>query len=375
MMIAMQRWSRGADALAGPGHGAGHAVESSVACLLSYFRSYFDPAAPARLANHSTGLIARHLHELLSGWGPVDYFGHSERPQGLAGDLLVSHFWSFARVRADNRFRVGAAVYVLSDPVRARAELEQAAQERGVPMPDWDLPPPDFDHDATMEAADVILLVGNQFTLETFPARWRHKIHLVNYSVDPRVWERPIRCERRAEFVYAATTCGLRKGFLDVLDVWSGIAPKEATLHVVGRLDPPYDQLLAAANTGSIVAHGWIDSDSDEYLALLRSCRFAYVPTWVEGQMGTMLEAVHAGCVPVTTRACGLDDEVLAPAVIVQPRDPSGQRSAIDDVLAWSDAEFLARQAAVVAAAKRRHNWDVFAHQASEALRMALGHG
>ena len=111
---------------------------SPVACLLSYFRSYFDPTRPARLANHSTGLIARHLHELLSGWGPVDYCDHSERPEGLTGDLLVSHFWSFARVRADNRFRVGAAVYVLSDPARARAELAHVAQRRGVPMPDWD---------------------------------------------------------------------------------------------------------------------------------------------------------------------------------------------------------------------------------------------
>src|SRR5215218_1015034 len=336
------------------------AAGSSVASLLSYFRSYFDPTRPARLANHSTGLIARHLHQLLSGWGPVDYCDHSDRPRGLTGDLLVSHFWSFARVRADNRFRVGAAVYVLSDPVRARAELEQAAQRRGVPMPDWDLPPADFDHDATMEAADVVLLVGNRSTLETFPARWRHKIHLVNYSVDPRVWERSVASERRCEFVYAATTCGLRKGFLDVLDAWSTISPKEATLHVVGRLEPPYDRLLAEANTGSIVAHGWIDSDRDEYLSLLRSCRFAYVPTWVEGQMGTLLEAVHAGCVPVTTRASGLDDRILAHAVVVEPRDPVGQRAAIDDVLAWSPAEYRRRQTAVVAAAKRHHNWDVF---------------
>jgi glycosyltransferase involved in cell wall biosynthesis len=344
-----------------------------VACLLSYFRSYFDPAGRAPLANHSTGLIARRLHELLSGWGPVEYCDDSARPTGLSGDLLVSHFWAFARLRAANRFRVGAAVYVLSDPVRARDELHEEAQRRGVPMPDWDLPPADFDHDATLEAADVILLVGNRFTLETFPARWQHKIRLVNYSVDPDVWGRPMAVERRPEFVYAATTCGLRKGFMDVLDVWAAIRPSEATLHVVGRLEPPYDRLLAEANTGSIVAHGWIDSDRDEYLALLRSCRFAYVPTWVEGQMGTLLEAIHAGCVPVTTRASGIDDRALAHGVVIQPRDVTGQRQAIADVLSWSDPEYRRRQAAVVSAASRHHNWDVFARQVSGALRPALG--
>jgi glycosyltransferase involved in cell wall biosynthesis len=284
----------------------------------------------------------------------------------------VSHFWAFARLRAANRYRVGVAVYVLSDPVRARRELHEQAQRRGVPMPDWDLPPPEFDHEATMEAADVVLLVGNQYTLETFPSRWRHKIHLVNYTVDPGVWGRPMAVERRAEFVYAATTCGLRKGFLDVLDVWSTIPPGAATLHVVGRLEPPYDRLLEEANTGSIVAHGWIDSDRDEYLAILRSCRFAYVPTWVEGQMGTVLEAVHAGCVPVTTRASGIDDRVLAPAVVIEPRDVAGHRKAIADVLSWSDPQYHRRQEAVVSAARRHHTWDVFARQVSAAVLPAV---
>jgi glycosyltransferase involved in cell wall biosynthesis len=363
---------RDIDAGEGRGIGGGDAPRASVACLLSYFRSYFDPNGPAPLANHSTGLIARHLHDLLSGWGPVEYCDHFERPQGLSKDLLVSHFWSFARVRAANSFRVGAAVYVLSDPVRARDELEKDAQRRGVPMPDWDLPPSDFDHEATLEAADVVLLVGNRYTLETFPARWQHKIRLVNYSVDPLVWARPVAGQRRPDFVYAATTCGLRKGFLDVLDVWSTISPNEATLHVVGRLEPPYDRLLADANTGSIVAHGWIDSDDDEYLALLRSCRFAYVPTWVEGQMGTLLEAVHAGCVPVTTRASGLDDRVLVHGVVIEPRDVSGQRAAIDEVLSWSDAEYHRRQTAVVSAAERHHSWEEFTRQVSEALRPAV---
>jgi glycosyltransferase involved in cell wall biosynthesis len=240
-------------------------------------------------------------------------------------------------------------------------------------MPDWDLPPAEFDHEATMDAADVVLLVGNRATLETFPAHWRHKIYLANYGVDPALWARPVARERRRDFVYVATTCGLRKGFLDVLDVWSGIGPDDATLHDVGRLEPPYDRLLEEANTGSIVAHGWVDSDSDEYLALLRSCRFAYIPTWVEGQMGTLLEAVQAGCVPITTQASGLDDHVLAEAVVVKPRDLAGQRAAIDAVLGWSDAEYHERQAAIASAARRHHNWDVFARQVDVALRAALG--
>lgn len=344
-----------------------------VRSALSYFRSYFDPLRLAPLANHSTGLIAGRLHGILSGWGPVDYWDADDRPRGVSADLLVSHFWSFHRAWTDNRFQTGAAVYVLSDPVRARAELAAEARRRGVPMPDWDLPPAEFDHAATMEAADVVLLVGNTFTLQTFPARWRHKIRLLNYAVDPFVWARPTPTRRRAaQFLYAATTCGLRKGFLDVLDVWREIPPDAATLHVVGRLEPPYDRLLAEANTGSMVAHGWLDSASDVYLELLRACRFAYIPTWVEGQMGTLLEAVHAGCVPITTQASGLDDRVLAQCVLVEPRDPAGQRQAIADVLSWSGREYADRQAAVSAAAARRHTWQMFTRQVTDALGVAL---
>ena len=259
---------------------------------------------------------------------------------------------------------MGAAVYVLSDPVRARDELQKDALRRDVPMPDWDLPPADFDHDATMEAADLVLLVAT--ATRSRPSGSLAAQDPPRQLLSAPVWERPVGGERRPEFVYAATTCGLRKGFLDVLDVWSTISPNDATLHVVGRLSR-LTRLLAEVNTG-IVAHGWIDSDRDEYLALLRSCCFAYVP-WVEGQMGTCSRPFT--CVPVTTGR-PVRRPVLAHGVVVEPRDPVGQRAAIDGVLSWPYAEYQRRQKAVVAAAKRHHNWNAFARQVSEALCSAL---
>jgi glycosyltransferase involved in cell wall biosynthesis len=67
-----------------------------------------------------------------------------------------------------------------------------------------------------------------------------------------------------------------------------------------------------------VIVHGWIDSTTARYRRLLRSCQFGYIPTWVEGQMGTMLEAIFAGCIPITTAASGVDDELLADSP--QPR-------------------------------------------------------
>jgi glycosyltransferase involved in cell wall biosynthesis len=342
-----------------------------VVSVLSYWRDYFDPGRSASGANHSTGLIAAGLHRLLSAAGPVTYFDNADRPQGVQADLFVGHFWSFAGMCEANAFRRRVAVYVLSDPTRARHLLATAAAHHQVPMCDWDLPPASFDHEATMALADVVLLCGNSHTLATFPPDWHPKIRLFNYALDPTLWP-PGRVDRTdptgRDFVYVATHCGLRKGFLDVIATWREIPPQHARLHVIGHLDPPYDRRLAEANGGSVIVHGWMDSRSARYRDLLASCRFAYIPTWVEGQMGTLLEAIFAGCVPVTTAAAGVDDEVLRHCVVVEPMRPAEHRAAIDAVLAWDPDTYVGRRDALIDAAGRRHSWDVFDHQIGPVL-------
>lgn len=341
--------------------------------VLSYWSDYFSPDHRARLADHSTGLIASRLYSLLSELGPVAYFDNSQRPRGIDASLFVGHFWSFESMCRANEFEKKVAVYVLSDPTAARNQLAEAATRFEVPVPTWDLPPAEFDHEATMEIADLVLLCGNQYTLETFPERWRDKIRLFNYSLDEKKWP-PTSATWRppAEFVYVVSDCSLRKGFLDVINTWSTISPDVARLHVVGRLESPYDRLLAETNTGSVIVHGWIDSSSREYRDVLRSCRFAYIPTWVEGQMGTMLEVLFAGCVPITTRASGLDDEVLDQCLIVDAMQPDQHRSVIEEVMGWSFEEWASRSDELQRTTRRQHSWSSFDHHVGEALANLL---
>jgi glycosyltransferase involved in cell wall biosynthesis len=229
-----------------------------------------------------------------------------------------------------------------------------------VPFPDWDLPPKDFDHETTMELADSVILVGNRHTLDTFDAQWHPKITLVNYA--PRFVGRTNNKspERRSEFVYAAATCGLRKGFLDVIDTWRNVPAGVTQLHVVGRIDAPYRDRLAASGARAVKVHGWIPSTSRRYSELLQSCRYAYIPTWVEGQMGTVLEAIAAGCVPITTQASGVDDRVLDHCVVVEPGQPEQHRHAIERLLAWTETEFRDRQAALSECMANLHTWSGF---------------
>lgn len=325
--------------------------------VLSYWSDHFRPQGRPLRPGYSTGWIAERLHGILAERGPVDYWDYAERHSGVAADVFVGHFWAFADLTRANYFARTTAIYVLSDPLRAAAFLREAAEDYGVPFPDWDLPPAEFDHESTMELADAVVLVGNSATLASFDSRWHPKIKLVNYAT--QTWPRARSTERRREFVYAATTCGLRKGFLDVIDTWRDVGAS-TRLHVVGQIDEPYVSRLASAGAPSIRTYGWIPSTSRRYRDLLQSCRYAYIPTWVEGQMGTVLDVIAAGCVPITTRASGIDDRVLEHCVVVEPRQPQRHREAIARVLAWSETEFRERQSALADSVARLHTWSGF---------------
>ncbi|HEY1763207.1 MAG TPA: glycosyltransferase family 4 protein [Acidimicrobiales bacterium] len=327
---------------------------------LSYWSDYFYPDERPRRPGYSTGWIAERLYGILAQRGAVDYWDYAERPVGATADVFVGHFWAFADLCRANDFDRKIAVYVLSDPVRAATLLREAAESYGVPFPDWDLPPEHFDHESTMELADTVILVGNRTTLATFDTRWHSKIKLVNYAPGLNGRRRAATANRRSEFVYSAATCGLRKGFLDVIDTWKSIPAGTTQLHVVGRIDEPYRGLLAASGEPAVTLYGWIPSASKRYRDLLESCRYAYIPTWVEGQMGTVLEAIDAGCVPITTRASGVDDRVLEHCIVVEPGQPEQHRSEIAKMLNWTEAEFRERQAALSECMERLHTWTGF---------------
>lgn len=141
--------------------------------VLSSFSSYFRPEGGAPYASRSTGQIARRFHDVLAERGDVSYFG-GDPCAGVAAGFYVGHLWAFADFHRRNRFRRSIAFYSIADPVWMVALLSGLAAELRVPMPWDDLPPASFDHEETMELADLVLVVGNRHTLATFPERYRH---------------------------------------------------------------------------------------------------------------------------------------------------------------------------------------------------------
>ena len=313
--------------------------------VLSYFNDYFNPNDQAQFAYHSAGWIARHLYSVLSEYGPVNYIDGKDRPTNLKADLFIGHFWNFSEQCQYNDFGHKAAVYSIANPDWTRAYLRPRAEQYSVPFPDWDFPPQGFDNQKTFGSCDDILLIGNLSVANTFPNHVRGKIQRLNYAVDRQHFQIDGLDQKRHNFCYVATQCDLRKGFMDVLRSWSGLnhgdsALQDTTLHIVGEMRPVWECLFKQykldLERSHVQHHGWVDSSSQAYLDILRACRFAYIPTYSEGQMGTLLEAIFCGCIPITTRMSGVDERVLQHCIIIEPGNIDQQVSVLTDAAQWS---------------------------------------
>lgn len=84
--------------------------------------------------------------------------------------------------------------------------------------------------------------------------------------------------------------------------------------------------------------------------------------------MGTMLEALFAGCIPITTRASGVDEEVLDQCLVVDAGRPDQHRAMIHDVVEWRFHEWAGRSEGLQRTARRRHSWTSFDRDVGAAL-------
>ncbi len=320
--------------------------------VLSYFSDYFSPdgSSNPELHYHSAAWIARNLYNVLGEFGTVEYIDSADTPNNLKADLFLGHFWRFAQQLQGNDFRHAVAFYSIANPDWTRKELLPLAHEYQVPFPDWDFPPTDFCNQTALSLADDILLVGNSTIADTFPKIYQDRLHSLNYTVDSRKFF--IRPKKPTQtFCYVATQCDLRKGFMDVLRTWHALGETFEPISLVGEMNKPWVKKLQYYSLSNMHNLGWIDSSSTDYVDQLQSHRFAYIPTYSEGQMGTVLEAIFSGCIPITTLMSGVDERVLQQCLIIEPRNIAQHVSVIREASQWSDMRWYQQRQALLKAA------------------------
>ncbi len=313
--------------------------------LLSYSKRHFDPALPReqhQFWGSSASILARTLHGLLAELGDVTYVDSTElaRVRGQSFDLFVGLINNFGEFLATCRIRRSVCL-VVNQHSRERNRLILAgAKSYRVPRAaraSWELRPwrQVQREERALARATAILCVGNELTLNSYVRHGiaRAKIKRLHYGlpgVVPTRAEIAARPERRV--VYVASEVGLRKGFDQVEELTRSAldAGYDFRLDVVGQVSTPYYQKrlakLVRAYPRCVTSHGWIDSTDPRYGELLAQADYVLLPSLEEGQVGTLLDALARGAIPLISDRCGID---FAPLGYLEPTKGSAANHAL----------------------------------------------
>jgi len=188
---------------------------------------------------------------------------------------LCRHFWSFESMCRANEFDKKVACTCC--PIRAAPGTTRRAAARFAVPCRRGLAPAEFDHEATMNSQTLFSCA------EPVHIGYLSAVGETRYASSITPWTRKSGHHLRRRGGHRRVCIrGLRlrpaKGLLGRHQCMEHDPTRRCPAPRCGRLDSPYDRLLAEANTGSVIVHGWIDSSSREYHEVLSSCRFAYIP-------------------------------------------------------------------------------------------------
>lgn len=173
------------------------------------------------------------------------------------------------------------------------------------------------------EVADVLTVLGNEFTQETYAFAGKPIVH-VPVSV-PRGYEWPREKDfatARRRFLWFGSGGLVHKGLDLVLEAFAGLPDLE--LVVCGPIREEADFELEywreLYRTPNIRTHGWIDVESEEWLDLARRTGGLVYPSCSEGGGSSVYTCMHAGIVPLINREVSVD---LDPSYSVDLEDLS----------------------------------------------------
>lgn len=214
--------------------------------------------------------------------------------------------------------------------------------------------------EANLERADLVTLIGNRVTEETFPKRLRPKIRRTVATgawLPPEVEHRPIE-PRPREFLWFNGQGAVHKGLDLVLELFA--RHPELTLHVVGPYLREKDFVAAYQRelfaTPNIRSHGFLYPSDRRFLEIASRVRAFVSPTCSEGISTAGITCMQAGMAPVISEQCGIDLPEGGGLLLGESLPEELERS----VLEMADGE----QWREMAAAARSHAWTAYSRAA-----------
>ena len=186
--------------------------------------------------------------------------------------------------------------------------LEALKERRGVALqPHRQLPPT-----KDPEIADYLEGFGNRTVHATY-ARFNKPVFPVPISA-VKLFDFPEHKDfetARKNFLWFGGGGAVLKGLDLVLEAFS--KNSDLTLHVCGPVAAEKDFAFAYRKelyeTPNIHYHGRVDVASDLFAELADTCGALIYPAFSEGTSGAVVQAMHAGVVPILTRETGISED------------------------------------------------------------------
>ena len=188
--------------------------------------------------------------------------------------------------------------------------IDELARRRGVVCTPRRLVPDPAAAQLAQETADACSLVGNEWTLSTYPAEVREKTTLldVTASSSRRVKRAGEMIPSSPEFLWFFGSGAVHKGLDRVLEVFA--AEPGLTLHVVGNIADEQDFLDAYQHElnelPNIHLHGIVEPTSREFSKLTDRCIAFVAPSCSESMSTACATLLQVGLYPVVSRETGI---------------------------------------------------------------------
>lgn len=161
-----------------------------------------------------------------------------------------------------------------------------------------------------VEVADQVVVLGNDFTRETFLFGGKPVTRVPISSAYELPWPegRDFESARR-RFLWVGSYGMVHKGLDLALDAFAGMPDLELTVCGRPEKEPDFFRLYEKhlRSTENIQFHGWLDMGSPDFLELARNHASVIYPSSAEGGAGSVIHCMHAGMLPICTAEASID--------------------------------------------------------------------
>lgn len=160
------------------------------------------------------------------------------------------------------------------------------------------------EHDSC-EIADVIIQIGSEHTLETYPEHLRSKIKLLDQTCHEYVdfdLEEKISKSSKTDYIWFGSYGSILKGLDLVLEYF--LSAPHLNLHIVGPIEEEFLTVFhkRIEHAGNIFLYGFMNVDSAKFRNIANKCAFLIYPSASEGCPGSVLNLQNLGVIPILSK-------------------------------------------------------------------------